>query len=163
MQIFFIFFRKKSIFEAVFSKILTFGVNIEFSTFENCSGLTSITVPESVTNISIGAFGYCHGLKSIKLPNSVTNIGDYSFNECSNLKSITIPNSVTNIGECAFWGCLRLTDVYCLTEEVPQTDWNAFENTPIEKTTLHVPAASVGKYKATSPWSNFGKIVAIEE
>ena len=82
---------------------------------------------------------------------------------CSDLTSITISESVTNIGLAIFKGCSNLTDVYCLTEEVPKTDPDVFEETPIEKATLHVPAASIDKYKAASPWSSFGKIVAIEE
>jgi len=81
------------------------------SAFSGCSGLTSITIPESVTNIEIGAFYFCSGLTSVTIPNSVTSIGKEAFGNCSNLTSVTISNSVTSIEELAFSGCSGLTSV----------------------------------------------------
>ena len=74
--------------------------------FYGCSGLTSITIPNSVTSIGAGAFSECTYLTSITIPNSVTSIGDYAFSECTYLTSITIPNSVTSIGDHAFESCI---------------------------------------------------------
>ena len=78
-------------------------------TFRNCSGLTSVTIPNSVTFIGMTAFENCSGLTSITIPNSVTSIGSSAFENCSGLTSITIPNSVTSIGNWAFWNCTNLT------------------------------------------------------
>ena len=78
---------------------------IEESAFANCSGLTSITIPNSVTSIGNSAFSFCSGLTSITIPNSVTSIGNEAFSGCRSLTSITIPNSVTSIGEAAFHVC----------------------------------------------------------
>ena len=63
----------------------------------------------------------------------------------------------------AFYGCSTLRDVYCHAENVPITEGYAFEDTPIASATLHVPAGSIEEYKATSPWSGFGNIVALPE
>ena len=52
----------------------------------------------SVTCIGDYAFVDCTGLNSITIPNSVTSIGNYAFDGCTSLTSITIPNSVTIIG-----------------------------------------------------------------
>ena len=79
--------------------------------FWNCSGLTSITLPNSVTNIGDGAFFWCSGLTSITIGNSVTSIGNNAFHDCSRLTSVTIPNSVMSIGDDAFWGCSGLTSI----------------------------------------------------
>ena len=65
--------------------------------FENCSGLTSVTIPNSVTSIDGYAFKNCSGLTSITIPNSVTVIDNDAFSGCISLTSITIPNSVTSI------------------------------------------------------------------
>ena len=82
--------------------------------FYGCSGLTSVTLPNSVSSrSSIGqsAFNGCRGLTSITIPNGVWSIGDSAFYNCQGLKSVTIPNSVTEIRGCAFYGCRGLTSV----------------------------------------------------
>ena len=76
--------------------------SIGYSAFCDCTGLTSVTIPDSVTSIGIYAFCGCTGLTSITIPDSVTSIGDYAFRNCSELKSIIIPDSVTSIGSDAF-------------------------------------------------------------
>ena len=73
--------------------------------FKGCSGLTSLTLPSSVTSISAYAFEGCSGLKSLTIPSSVTSIGWAAFRGCSGLKSLTIPSSVILIGDHAFEGC----------------------------------------------------------
>ncbi len=76
-----------------------------------CSGLTSVTIPNSVTSIGYRAFYYCRKLTLVTIGNEVTSIGDCAFEDCSALTSVTIPNSVTSIGERAFSGCSGLTSV----------------------------------------------------
>ena len=68
------------------------------SAFASCSGLTSISIPNSVTSISSNAFEGCSGLTSISIPNSVTSIGSNAFEGCSGLVSISIPEGLTSIG-----------------------------------------------------------------
>jgi len=62
--------------------------------FVNSTGLTSITIPESVTTIGDYAFRSCFGLTSITIPSSVTSIGTDAFEYCSGLTSITIPDGL---------------------------------------------------------------------
>jgi hypothetical protein len=88
------------------------------SAFEFCTSLTSVTIPGSVTSIGDMAFYYCYNLTSVTIPNSVTSIGDYAFSSCWDLTTITIPNSVTSIGDRAFSNCDDLTSIkYRGTEE----------------------------------------------
>ena len=88
------------------------GLNsIGSSAFSGCSGLTSVTIPNSVTSIGRNAFYECSGLTNVSIGNSVTSIGSSAFYKCSGLTSITIGNSVTSIGSYAFSGCSGLTSV----------------------------------------------------
>ena len=79
--------------------------------FYGCSGLTSITIPDSVTSIGSSAFSWCSGLTSVTIGEGVKSIGGWAFDSCRGLTSIVIPDSVTSIGSCAFQGCKGLTSV----------------------------------------------------
>ncbi|MBQ9945597.1 MAG: leucine-rich repeat protein [Clostridia bacterium] len=85
--------------------------SIGFYAFYGCTGLTSVTIPDSVTRIRYEAFYGCTGLTSVTIPDSVTSIGESAFSRCTGLTSITIPDSVTSIGESAFSGCIGFTSV----------------------------------------------------
>ena len=85
--------------------------SIGWSAFSGCSGLTSLTIPSGVTSIGWSAFSGCSGLTSLTLPSSVTSIGDQTFEGCSGLTSLTIPSGVTSIGDEAFSGCSGLTSL----------------------------------------------------
>ena len=91
--------------------IITGCDSIGSSAFIHCSGLTSITIPESVASIGYDAFYGCNGLTSITIPGCVTSIGDSAFSGCSGLTSIAIGNGVINIGTSAFYGCNGLTSI----------------------------------------------------
>ena len=77
--------------------------------FYCCSGLTSITIPGSVTEIEYCAFHDCIGLTSITIPNNVTSIGP-AFYGCNGLTSIFIPKNVTSIDR-SFNACSSLESI----------------------------------------------------
>lgn len=76
--------------------------------FNGCSGLKSVTIPNSVTSIGNEAFNGCSGLTSMSVSDNVKSIGYGAFSNCSGLTFVTIPNSVMTIGESAFYGCSGL-------------------------------------------------------
>ena len=106
--------------------------------FRDCSNLTSVTIPDSVTSIGAYAFSGCTSLTSVTIPDSVTSIGDYAFFKCSALTSITIPDSVTSIKACAFNACSVLKDVYYTGNE---EQWRAISissgNAPLTSEIMH--------------------------
>ena len=85
--------------------------SIGSSAFRDCSGLTSVVIPNSVTEMGIKTFQGCSGLTSVIIGNSVTSIGRRVFSDCSSLTEVTISNSVTTIGNYAFFGCSSLTSL----------------------------------------------------
>ncbi len=84
---------------------------IETSAFLDCSGLTKITMPNSITSIYMNAFLGCTGLTEITLSESLTSIGMGAFGYCSSLMEITLPESLTTIENYAFFGCTGLTKI----------------------------------------------------
>jgi hypothetical protein len=86
-------------------------VAIGDNAFNDCTFLTSVTIPNSVTTIGHKAFKYCTSLTSVVIPNSVTSIGDYTFYSCDALTSVIIGNNVTTIGNNTFEYCSALTSV----------------------------------------------------
>lgn len=79
--------------------------------FKDCTGLTSISIPDGVTVIESSAFRGCTQLASIAFPSNLKTIGDYAFRNCSKLTSIVIPDGVTTIGTYAFYGCTKIASV----------------------------------------------------
>ena len=122
-------------------------VKIEDYVFYN-TGITSITIPDSVTSLGISAFSNCASLESATLGNGLTKVDkwlfrncsslkdvtlgeniqkvdNFAFAECGNLETITLPDSVTNIGISAFEKCRSLDDVK-LPDGLTTVDKNAF-------------------------------------
>ena len=116
------------------------------SAFSGCTGLTSITIPDSVTSIGDCAFYGCTGLTSITIPNSVTSIGDSAFYDCTGLTSITIPDSITSIGDAAFSGCTGLTSI-TIPDSATSIGGYAFENcTGLTSITIPNSVTSIGDF-----------------
>ena len=75
------------------------------------AGLTSVEIPDSVTEIRHLAFYKCINLADIKIPNTIKKISGFGY--CISLKSIVIPDSVQIIGPSeTFWGCSNLENIY---------------------------------------------------
>ena len=109
--------------------------------FCGCSGLTSITFPNSVTSLEYGCFGGCSSLTSITIPNSVTSLGEFCFYSCSGLASITIPNSVTSVGDYCFSDAEYL--IYCY-----QTIYNSLKEEYSERVVLCNTPSAIGNVEA---------------
>ena len=79
--------------------------SISEATFQGCTGLTSVSIPEGVVNIGQLAFSGCTGLTSAEIldtSDTLLFIGAWAFENCSNLKSITILSRNTGISTEAF-------------------------------------------------------------
>lgn len=82
---------------------------IDQYSFGGCTSLQNIDIPSSVTNIANAAF-YNSGITQIQLPENITNIGDWAF-ESTQLTQIYIPSSVTSIGVGFVSGCSNISSI----------------------------------------------------
>ena len=114
------------------------GGKILYDAFSDCTGLTSVTIGNSVTSIGGSAFRDCTGLTSVTIPDSVTSIGNSAFEGCTGLTSVTIGDRVTSIGKWAFEGCTGLTSI---TFNGTMEQWTAVSKGTNWKT--NVPATEV--------------------
>ena len=116
------------------------------SAFWGCSSLTSIIIPNSVTRIGSNAFCCCTGIAKFIIPNGVANIEPGTFDGCTGLADITIPNNVVSIGNYAFNGCISLTTVV-IPNSVTSIGEGTFEGcTGITAVTIPNSVTSMGDY-----------------
>lgn len=91
-------------------------------------------------------FEYCSELKSVELPNSVKTIKRNAFVGCTSLEEITLPASVTTIKSGAFDS--NLQKVILLSETPPTLEWDAFG----DNTLFYVPESALDTYKSSPRW-----------
>ena len=109
-----------------------------------CTSLTSVHIPAGVTSIGQSVFANCTGLTSVTLPANLTTINTQAFYGCTGLTSITIPASVTEIGGGAFYNCNSLGSI-TIPEGVTSIGGNAFGScTSLESITLPANVTSIG-------------------
>ena len=143
-------------------------VSIGKSAFERIRNLTSVIIPNSVTNIKEGAFISCSELKSITIPVSVSNIDTLAFAYCyvktlefntnaigrhfrekNSLKEVHIGDAVTNINTYSFANCDQLTIVTSAATTPPTLP----DGDPFPKAdTIYVKAGSVEAYQTAPYW-----------
>ena len=118
-------------------------------------------VHTSNDKLGYAAFSNCSGLTSLTIPSSVTSIGESVFFGCSGLTSFTIPSSVTSIGWGAFCGCSGLTSIYVYTEKLPNMGSDVFHGCDAKKCTVYVPKGTYDDYWL-SEFGYFENIVEFE-
>lgn len=109
--------------------------------FYNCTSLKSVTIqdnkPSCVKKIGRQAFMFCSELTDIPILDSVTEIGSESFHHCEELDTVTIPEGVTSVADGMFSYCYSLHTV-TLPDSVTAIEERAFTGTAL--TQIHIPA-----------------------
>lgn len=131
---------------------------VKLDGFNNCSSLTSITIPNSVTTLGDRCFNGCSSLTSIEIPESVTSLGDLCFSGCGSLTNITLPKSVTSLDDECFSHC-NLKTLYCLTKTPSICTSKTFKD--FNQSTCLLYVNDVDAYRVADGWKNFTKIYKI--
>ncbi len=113
-------------------------------TFNSCTSLQSVTLPNSITSLGSDTFNSCTSLQSVTLPNSITSLGSDTFNSCTSLQSVTLPNSITNLPNNTFIDCNKLQSI-TLPDTIQSLGLNVFSKClQIESITLPNSLVSIG-------------------
>jgi hypothetical protein len=99
--------------------------NIGIDGFEDCTRLTSVTFSTHLVTLGLSAFEGCSSLTAITIPNSVTSIVQDAFASCSNLSAVTLGTNVGTVGPNAFEYCSSLTDI-TLPDSLTNLGFGAF-------------------------------------
>ena len=114
--------------------------------FQNNIRMTTATLGESITSIGNYTFDGCSKLQSIDIPNSVQRMGSYAFQDCSAMQSAKIGKGVTAINTYTFAGCSSLTDMQ-IGSNVKTIGTYAFNNcTSLANITIPKAVTSIGNY-----------------
>lgn len=109
--------------------------------FYNCTSLKSVTIqdnkPSCVKKIGRQAFMFCSELTDIPILDSVTEIDSEAFHHCEELDTVTIPEGVTSVADGMFSYCYSLHTV-TLPDSVTAIEERAFTGTAL--TQIHIPA-----------------------
>ena len=140
---------------------VVFPQNITTIGYEAFKGtaLTSVVVPEGVTEIIDRGFADCTSMVSATLPSSLTTLRQGAFINCSKLESINLPKSIIKIGLAAFRACSSLNSID-LSGMTVTIDAEAFIGTGLEE--LTIPATVTLTGWTTFGWCNSLKTVTVE-
>lgn len=132
---------------------------IDQRAFKGCTGLTSVVIPNSVTTIGNNAFSDCTGLTEVTFnAEKCTSMGTSDgpvFKGCDNLVKLSIGEKVTKIPKCAFYDCNAMTEIVSAAPNPPACGADAFSDVVKTNCTLYVLEESVEKYKAVDEWRDF--------
>ncbi len=133
-------------------------VRIGSYAFQQCTGLSNITLPTTLKTISNDAFA-SSGLTSIDLPEGLETMEEYAFSYCDALKTVIIPSTMKAITWYIFYESNNIIDVTSNIESPWGIFSTTFSNSTYQNATLHVPYGTKDLYSTLEGWQEFANIV----
>lgn len=129
------------------------------SAFADCTEITSVSIPESISTIAGTAFDGCTGLELLDMSEStaLTSISSNTFSTCTALETVNFPISIESIGASAFANCANLSNMSlpCTTPPVLDNENNPFEGVDATACIISIPTESVSAYTQSDNWKKF--------
>lgn len=124
--------------------------SVDSGQFENCTQLRSVSLPSSVTELDMAFFSGCTSLQRVQMDH-VTSIGMYAFRNCTSLTNLILPDSVLSISLSAFVGCTNLQRVFlpAALTAFPNDDlgyYDIFKNTSGDLLVYVIAGSAAEKY-----------------
>lgn len=109
--------------------------------FYNCAGLTSITIPNSVTFINYSAFEDCYSLTSITFLRSNTTVGSDAFTNIPSNCIVYVPSGSESYYATELAGkginSANILEIYTLTAAANPSAGGTINITPASTIRLH--------------------------
>ena len=100
-------------------------------------------------------FYNCSGLTSVIIPDNVTNVGNSAFDGCSNLETLYISSTIESIEDKAFANCNKINEIKAASANPIEVNADIFTDNVYDNAVLYVPNNSKSLYKEIEPWNKF--------
>lgn len=117
------------------------------SVFAQCKGLVTVKLPSTLTKIAKRGFDNCSSLETLSFPAGITEIPQYTFNYCKALKRIEMASPITKLEMCAFYSCEALEEAPALAEgitEIPQATYQYCKS--LKSVAIPASVTTLGNY-----------------
>lgn len=124
------------------------------------SGITHISLPDSLREIGLKTFSECDGLTEVTLPDSLKEVSTQAFLECKNLQKVVTGRGTRSLGTQSFYDCPALTDVYFMSPKRTTGSTNTFASATMPR--LHVPNNLIEEYAKALAWAKAPEFIPLQ-
>ncbi len=125
--------------------------------FVDCSNITSVIMPDSITTVSDNAFSNCSDLKTVKFSNGMTELPRRVFLSCSSVEKIILPENLNKINSGALSGITKLIK-FTVPETVTELAVGAFCDSNFRKIDLSKTSISIINKRTFAESSNLKEV-----
>ena len=131
--------------------------------FLGCTNLQQVSIPSTIRSVRSCAFTGCTSLEQIVLPRHMELVDSLTLYCCASLTSVVLLHRIRTVCNSAMEHLPSMTNLYCFASTPPVAEQGAFTLSDQQRCTLHVPKESVQLYRNSPVWSDFYRIVALND